>query len=320
MKRVLILGVGGQDGSYLAELLLEKGYEVHGMMRRSATDNTQNIVDFKDKITLHQGDLADPLSVDTIIRKVGPHEIYNEADQDNVTWSKSTPAYSVDITAGAVSRLFESVRRMGESYTVKIFQPVSSTMFGEPTSWPQDENTPLAPMSPYACAKAHAFHLAKYYREKHGLYICTAILYNHTSERQNEDYLLPKICRSAVRIARGDQENLALGNLEETVDIGYAPDYMYAAWQMMQLDESDDFVIGSGYGNKIGNLVRWAFDEVGVSIDKVVIDDEYWKDISSQVPLQSRCNKAGHAFGFERKVSVERMIGKLITAYERSLR
>ncbi len=317
MKRALILGVGGQDGSYLAELLLEKGYEVHGMMRRSATDNTQNIVDFKNSITLHQGDLADPLSVDTIIRSVRPDEIYNEADQDNVTWSKSTPAYSVDITAGAVSRLFESVLRIHRP--IKIFQPVSSTMFGEPTSWPQDENTPLAPMSPYACAKAHAFHLAKYYREKHGLFICTAILYNHTSERQNEDYLLPKICRSAVRIARGHQENLALGNLEETVDIGYAPDYMEAAWQMMQLPKPDDFVICSQHNTKIGELVAWAFEELGVSPTKVTIDDNFWESLKS-VSLQGSCKKAQDIFDFKRKVSTERMIGKLITAYERSLR
>jgi len=177
MKRALILGIGGQDGSYLAELLLEKGYKVHGMLRRSSTDNTRNIKHFMDKVTLHQGDLADPLSVDRIIHEVDPHELYNEADQDNVGWSRSTPGYSVDITAGAVARLFESVRRMGFS-EIKIFQPVSSTMFGEPTTWPQTEETPLNPMSPYACAKAHAFHLAKYYREKHGVFISTAILYN----------------------------------------------------------------------------------------------------------------------------------------------
>lgn len=319
MKRALILGIGGQDGSFLAELLLEKGYEVHGMMRRSATDNTQNIAAFQDKITIHQGDLADPLSVHSVIERVRPNEIYNEADQDNVGWSRSTPAYSVDITAGAVGRLFSIVKNINDE--IKVFQPVSSTMFGEPTSWPQDENTPLAPMSPYACAKAHAFHLAKYYREKHGMFICTAILYNHTSERQNEDYLLPKICRSAVRIANGDQENLALGNLEEAVDIGYAPDYMEAAWQMMQLDGPDDFIIGSDHLTTIRDLVQWAFYEVGVSMDNVTIDDHFWNPIASEpVRLVGSCDKAGDAFDFKLRVSTPRLVGKLITAYEMSLR
>src|SRR5262249_15747513 len=225
--KALILGVTGQDGSYLAEILLEKGYEVHGMVRRSATGNTRNIEHLKDRLTLHRGDLADSTSLYRIIRTVQPRELYNEADQDHVRWSFDTPEYSYDITGSAVGRLLEIVRQVDPS--IRVFQPCTSNMFGNVTQWPQTEETPFRPQSPYACAKLLGLGLGRHYRETYGMFVSTAILYNHESPRRTEEYVTRKITRAAARIKAGVQDRLSLGDLSAAIDWGYAREYMEAA-------------------------------------------------------------------------------------------
>ena len=244
-KRALILGVGGQDGSYLAEILLESGYEVHGLVRHSSGNNLWRIRHLLDKITLHKGDICDGVRLAMLIDELAPDEIYNEADQDSVGWSGKAPGYQIEVTYKAVSTILETLRYMGGK--VRFFQPVSSTMFGD-QPYPHTETTPLKPQSPYACAKAAAFLLCQHYRREHGVYVSCGILYNHDSPRRGPDYLLQ-------RIARGEP---LWGDLSTIVDVGYAPEYMEAAYQSLQQSESRDYVIATGRGYRIADLQNWA--------------------------------------------------------------
>lgn len=320
MKRALVLGIGGQDGSYLAEVLLEKDYEVHGMIRRSATGNTKNIQHLIDseKITLHRGDMADPLSVADIVRFVEPQEIYNEADQDNVDWSRAVPSYNYDITAGAVGRLLEIVHdlSMTQAENVKVFQPVSAMMFGD-APFPQTEETRFNPLSPYACAKVAAYYLCRYYRQVYGLFVSTAIMYNHDSVRRSEEYLLHKICASAVRIYRGEQEKLVLGDLDVPVDIGSAREYMEAAYSMMQLSQPGDFILASGKGVTIRDLVDAAFTKVGLEYDQFVKCEPSFNRPGPKHVLVGYNQKARDAFGFAPKCCALTLIPKLIEHYSK---
>ena len=201
VKTALILGITGQDGSYLAELLLSKGYEVHGLVRRSATGNRSNIVHIADQITLHKGDMADPTSIYRVISEVKPDEIYNEADQDHVSWSFDSVGYSCDITGAAVGRLLEIVKQLDLS--IRVFQPVSSNMFGRCDTSSQVETTPFRPQSPYAAAKVMAFVFCQYYRDVFGMFVSTGIFYNHESPRRSEEYVTRKITKGAASIAKG---------------------------------------------------------------------------------------------------------------------
>lgn len=312
MKRALVLGIGGQDGSYLAEILLSHGYEVHGLYRRSSTDNLRNVRHILDKIQLHQGDLLDSLSVSRIIRQVRPTEIYNEADQDNVGWSYSAPGYSYDVTGAAVGRTLEAVMQVDP--TIKFFQPVSATMFGD-VHPPQNESTPFDPQSPYACAKVMAYYLARYYRKAHGMFVCTAILYNHDSPRRTEDYLLNKIARSTTKIQKGLQDKIYLGNLDLPVDIGYAREYMEAAWKIMQLDEPDDFIIATGKTYTIQDLAQEALDHVG--LDRLFHDgliglDERFYRPGKQPVLTGDCSKAESAFSFKLEHDAKSLVKYLV--------
>ena len=221
-KKALIFGITGQDGSYMAELLLDKGYEVHGLIRRSATGNKRNIVHILDKITLHKGDLADATSLYRVITTVKPDELYNFADQDHVSWSYDSPDYSSDITGAAVGRILEIIRQVNPK--IKFFQPISSNMFGKVVQSPQTEETALRPQSPYACAKAYAYLLCRYYRDVFNLFASTAIFYNHESPRRTEEYVTRKITKAAACIKLGLQKKLLLGDLSLGVDFGYAPD------------------------------------------------------------------------------------------------
>lgn len=245
-RRALILGVGGQDGSYLAELLLHQGYEVHGTHRRSSVDNLARVRHIvTSSFRLHRADLCDPLSVQWTIRKTQPDEIYNMADQDHVGWSESCPHYSLQVTAGGPAVILDEMRNM-VGKRVRFFQPVSSTVFGaRPAETPQTVDTPLRPDSPYACAKAHAWHLCRHYRERYGMFVACGVMYNHDSERRGPDYLLQ-------RIARG--EGLT-GNLDTVVDVGYAPEYVEAAWKMLQHPEPLDLLIGTGWPYTIRSLL-----------------------------------------------------------------
>lgn len=260
MKRALILGINGMDGSYLADILLSKGYEVHGVVRRNSQPNLWRIQHCLDKITLHQGDATDATRIHTLIHAFKYDEIYNEADQDHVGYSQDSPKSSVDVTYGVVSSLLEIMRWYPAS---KLFQPLSATMFGNAKA-PQTLKTPFDPQSPYAVAKVAAYYLCKHYREKYGVQVYTAILYNHDSVRRQGSYLLHDICRNAVKIAHGDEKYLPLTNLNKRVDIGWARDHMECVYKLMQ-HEPLDITIGTGLAHTIYDMTEHALNCVGLN-------------------------------------------------------
>src|SRR5690242_14396833 len=235
MSRALILGINGQDGSYLAEILLSKGYEIHGFIRRTATGNLRNIECIQDKIHLHYGDLAEPVSLHRVIAEVRPNEIYNEADQDHAGVSFQIPAYNFDVTGAAVGRILEIIRQVDKS--IRFFQPVTSNMFGQATECPQNEETEFNPVNPYSCAKVFAYYISHMYRKAYDMHVSLAIFYNHESPRRTEHYVTRKITRSVARIKAGLQDKLVLGDMSAMIDWGYAREYMEAAWKIMQLDQ-----------------------------------------------------------------------------------
>ncbi len=306
MKRALILGVGGQDGSYLAELLLEKGYEVHGLYRRSSVDNLWRIAGIRDKITLHQGDMSDPLSADRVIRKVMPDELYNEADQDHAGWSYSLVDYASDITGAAPGRILEIIRQLDPK--IKFFQPLTSNMFGLTQSETQNEETPLNPQSPYACAKSYAWSLTKYYRQVHGIFASTAIFFNHESPRRTDSYVTRKITKAAARIKLGLQDKLLLGDLSAKLDFGFAGEYMEAAWNILQLDTPDDFVIGTGEAVSVQQFLEETFAQAGLDHKKYVGVDERFLRPGKTSTLIADYSKAKKVFGYEPKVRYKQLI------------
>jgi len=319
LKKALIFGVTGQDGSYLAEVLLERGYEVHGMVRRSATGNTRNIdhliadPDLMNKrFFLCRGDLADPTSLSRLISVIRPQEIYNEADQDHVGWSYDMVGYSLDITAAAVGRILELIRQIDPG--IKYFQPCTSNMFGLTDSERQDENTPFNPQSPYACAKVMAYHLTRYYRQAFGLRASTAILYNHESPRRTEEYVTRKITKAAARIALKKQETLRLGDMSARIDWGYAREFMEVAWTMLQLDRGDDFVIGTGEAHSIEEFVEEAFKVVALNPAKYVSSDKTLFRPTKTSSLVADTGKARRAFGFEPKVKFHGLVKLMVEA------
>ena len=254
MKKALITGVTGQDGSYLADILLEQGYEVHGLYRRVSQGNFKNIDHIIDErpveFHLHRGDITDPSSVLRIVRDVTPDEVYHMADQDNVGWSHDTPWYSSEVTTKGTATLLECVR----VYVPKcrVFVPCSATMFGAAPP-PQDEQTPFSPQSPYAVAKTAAYYWAQYYRETHGLHVTTGVMYNHDSPRRHGDYLLHKICKAAV-----SGISIELGDPYQRVDVGYAREYMELAVKLVQLPKPAVYVVGTGEAPTIGDMVSYA--------------------------------------------------------------
>jgi GDPmannose 4,6-dehydratase len=310
--KALILGVTGQDGSYLAEILLDKGYEVHGMVRRSATGNTRNIEHIKDRLRLHRGDLADSTSLYRIIRTVAPRELYNEADQDHVRWSFDTPEYSYDITGSAVGRLLEIVRQIDPA--IRVFQPCTSNMFGNVTEWPQTEETAFRPQSPYACAKLLAYVLARHYRETYGMFVSTAILYNHESPRRTDEYVTRKITKAAARIKAGLQDRLLLGDLSASVDWGYAKEYMDAAWRILQQDRADDYVISTGEAHTVRDWLETAFELAGLDPDGRVSIDQGLLRPANPAQLVGDSSKARKAFGFDPQVKFRKLIELMLEA------
>ncbi len=319
-KRALILGIGGQDGSYLADILLAKGYEVHGMHRRSSVDNLGRIAHCADRLTLHRGDLVDGASVERIVREVHPAEIYNEADQDSVGWSRSVPELTWAVTFAAVARLLETVRRcMGTNPLIRLFQPLSAHVFGDPSTLtapaPQDELTPLNPQSPYGIAKAAAWHACRMYRERHGVHVSCGILYNHDSPRRSDHYLLHKLCKASVRIAKGRQRTVALGNLDARVDVGFARDYMEAAWLLLQQPTPSDRVIATEEAEPVLNMAIHAMASAGVSkgrtlADLVTRDPEFWQEAPPSF-FQGNAAKM-RELGWCPKVSVWGLIDMLV--------
>lgn len=319
MKKALILGVTGQDGSHLAEVLLEKGYEVHGMFRRSATGNTRNIEHliqdpelFNHRFFLCRGDLADPTSLYRIISSVKPQEIYNEADQDHVGWSYDMVGFSADITGAAVGRILEIIRQVDS--TIRFFQPCTSNMFGQTESTFQTETTPFNPQSPYACAKVLAYYLTRYYREAFGMFASTAILYNHESPRRTEEYVTRKITKSVARIVCGKQDKLVLGDLSARVDWGYAREYMEAAWHMLQLDQPDDFIIATGEAHTVQEFVQEAFAVVNLKPEAYVVSSQSLFRPTKTGVLIGDTTKARNAFGFEPKVKFKELVKLMVEA------
>lgn len=266
MKKALITGITGQDGSYLAELLLEKGYEVYGITRRASIANTGRITHILNKVKLYDGDLADSTSLIKVIGEVKPDEIYNLAAQSHVQVSFDVPEYSGDVDAIGVLRILEAVRTLGLEKTTKIYQASTSELYGKVEEVPQSETTPFHPYSPYAIAKQYGFWMMKEYREAYGMFCVNGILFNHESERRGETFVTRKITLAAGRIAEGLQDHLELGNLDSKRDWGYAKDYVECMWLIMQQDTPDDFVIATGEQHTVRDFTEKAFAANGITV------------------------------------------------------
>ena len=268
MKTALITGITGQDGSYLAELLLEKGYDVHGTIRRSSVDFRERIAHLEGHphFHLHYADLGDSLSIIQVLNKVRPDEVYNLAAQSHVQVSFDAPEYTADVVATGVLRLLEGIRQCGLSKTCRFYQASTSELFGKVEEVPQNENTPFHPYSPYAVAKLYGFWIVKEYREAYNMYACSGILFNHESERRGETFVTRKITLAAARIAQGKQEKLYLGNLSSLRDWGYARDYVECMWLILQQPEPDDFVIATGEQHSVREFCLYAFRRVGIDL------------------------------------------------------
>ena len=271
MKKALITGVTGQDGSFLAEFLLDKGYDVHGMIRRSSVDYRERIAHLEGhpRFHLHYGDLGDSLSLVKIVAEVRPDEIYNLAAQSHVQVSFDVPEYTADVVATGVLRVLEAVRVCGLEHSCRIYQASTSELYGKVEEVPQNEKTPFHPYSPYAVAKQYGFWIVKEYREAYGMYCCSGILFNHESERRGETFVTRKITLAAARIAQGKQDKLYLGNLSALRDWGYARDYVECMWLILQQDKPDDFVIATGEQHSVREFCTLAFREVGIELDFV---------------------------------------------------
>ncbi len=323
MKRALVTGITGQDGSYLAELLLEKGYEVHGIKRRSSSFNTGRIdpiySDWHQKdcrLFLHLGDLSDSASLWRLLYEVKPDEIYNLAAQSHVRVSFDVPEYTCDITANGALRVLEAIRHIG--LKTRFYQASSSEMFGSAPP-PQDEATPFRPCSPYACAKAFAHQITVNYRESYKLFTCGGILFNHESPRRGETFVTRKIARGVARIKRGIEDKLYLGNLEARRDWGYAPDYVKGMWMILQQDEPDDYVLGTGESHSVKELVQASFEYANLDWhDHVLIDPLYYRPTEVN-NLLANPGKARERLGWRHTVGFEELVRIMVDAEMQAL-
>ena len=268
-KIALITGITGQDGSYLAELLLEKGYDVHGIIRRSSVDYRERIahIEGQPNFHLHYADLGDSMSILNVVSKVKPTEIYNLAAQSHVQVSFDSPEFTADVDAIGVLRILEAVRVCGLASTCRIYQASTSELYGRVEEVPQNENTPFHPYSPYAVAKQYGFWIVKEYREAYNMFACNGILFNHESERRGETFVTRKITLAAARIKQGTQDKLYLGNLSSLRDWGYARDYVECMWLILQNDKPEDFVIATGVQHSVRDFCYYAFKRVGIELE-----------------------------------------------------
>ena len=269
MKTALITGITGQDGSYLAEFLMEKGYDVHGTIRRSSVDYRERIAHLEGKphFHLHYADLGDSMSIIQVVNKVRPDEIYNLAAQSHVQVSFDSPEFTADVDATGVLRVLEAVRQCGLAETCRIYQASTSELYGKVEEVPQNENTPFHPYSPYAVAKLYGYWIVKEYREAYNMFCCSGILFNHESERRGETFVTRKITLAAARIAQGKQEKLYLGNLSSLRDWGYAKDYVECMWLILQHKTPEDFVIATGVQHSVREFCYLAFKHVGIELE-----------------------------------------------------
>lgn len=312
MKKALITGITGQDGSYLAEFLLEKGYEVHGIIRRASVSTTARIDHIMDKITIHEGDLSDSSSIIRIVLQVKPDEIYNLAAQSHVQVSFDAAEYTGDVDALGVLRILEAVHTAGLEKTCRIYQASTSELYGKVEEVPQNENTPFHPYSPYAVAKQYGFWMMKEYREAYGMYCCNGILFNHESERRGDNFVTRKITLAAGRIACGLQDHLELGNLDSLRDWGYAKDYVECMWLILQNDKPEDFVIATGEQHSVREFCEHAFREAGIELefkgegmDEVGIDKATGKTVIKVSPEFYRPSDVVNLWGDPAKAKTE---------------
>jgi GDPmannose 4,6-dehydratase len=311
-RTALITGIAGQDGSYLAELLLEKGYHVVGMDQRLPSDYLENLEHIKHRLTLLHSDLIDQASLMELVERTAPDEIYNLAAQSFIPLSWDEPVLTGELNALGVARLLEAIRRLKPQ--VRFYQASSSEMFGKPERKPQDESTPFCPGTPYGTAKLYGHWITANYRDKLGLYACSGILYNHESPRRGRDFVTRKITLAAARIKHGLQAKVALGNLDAQRDWGYARDYVMAMWLMLQQDEPSDYVIATGKEHSVRDIVRTAFEHVGLDWQAhVEIDPRFFRPVELN-RLVGNPAKAERVLGWQRSTSFEELIKLMVDA------
>jgi GDPmannose 4,6-dehydratase len=318
-KRALITGITGQDGSYLAELLIAKGYEVHGIIRRSSSFNTERIDHlYRDRhdpnaqLFLHYGDLSDGSSIASLLARLKPDEIYNLGAQSHVRVSFDVPEYTGDITGLGAVRLLEAVRDAGIS--PRFYQASSSELYGKVVETPQRETTPFHPRSPYAAAKAYAFYITQNYRESYGMFAVNGILFNHESPRRGETFVTRKITRALGRMKVGLQDKLYLGNLDAKRDWGFAGDYVEAMWLMLQVEQADDFVIATGETHSVREFLDVAAEHLGLPIhDRVVVDPQYFRPAEVDL-LLGDARKAEEKLGWKPKVGFRQLVTMMVDA------
>ena len=336
MKKALITGINGQDGSYLTELLLEKGYEVHGIIRRQSSQNTERIDHilndsaFDKRVFLHYGDLTDSSNAHALIREIQPDEVYNLAAQSHVAVSFEVPEYTAEATGVGTIRLLEAVRQSG--LPIRFYQASTSELFGGlPETAPQSEATPFYPKSPYGAAKLYSFWITKNYRESYGMFACNGILFNHESPRRGETFVTRKITLAVARIAKGLQEKLTLGNLEAKRDWGFAGDYVEGMWRILQQDQPEDYVLATNETHTVREFAEKAFAETGVSIrwdgegsnekgydpktGKLLVDvaEQFYRPAEVEL-LWGDSTKAEHELGWKRKVGFRSLVKMMVHA------
>jgi GDPmannose 4,6-dehydratase len=311
-KRALITGITGQDGSYLAELLLEKGYEVHGMVRRSSTETFQRLESIRDDLTLHTGDLLDQRSLVDVLRECEPDEIYNLAAMSFVAASWSQPVLTAEFTATGVTRILEAMREVMPE--ARFYQASSSEMFGKVLEVPQRESTPFYPRSPYGVAKCYGHFITVNYRESYDLFAASGILFNHESERRGLEFVTRKVTHGAAAIKLGLQQELALGNLDAERDWGYAKDYVEAMWLMLQQDEPSDYVIATGQAHSVRRLVEVAFAHAGLEPERHIRIDPRFLRPAEVEHLVGDSSKARDELGWTPRTSFEEMVELMVDA------
>jgi GDPmannose 4,6-dehydratase len=312
MKRALITGITGQDGSYLADFLLTKGYEVHGMVRRSSTENFERINHLRNQVTLHQADLLDQLSIIELIKNIKPHEVYNLAAQSFVPTSWVQPVLTGEFTALGVTRVLEALRLVDRK--IRFYQASSSEMFGQVQETPQTEKTPYWPRSPYGVAKVYGHWITVNYRESYDLYACSGILFNHESPRRGKEFVTRKISHAVASIKLGLQKELRLGNIDAKRDWGYAGDYVRAMWMMLQQKTPDDFVIATGENHTVREYLEIAFGHVGMSWKKHVVIDPALIRPAEVNTLLGNPAKARRKLGWKPQVSFRELVHMMVDA------
>ena len=310
--KALITGITGQDGSYLAELLLSKGYEVYGMVRRSSTDTFERIAHLRDRVTLHQADLLDELSLIELMEEVMPDEIYNLAAMSFVPTSWSQPMLTGEFTAIGVTRVLDAMRRVCPK--AKFYQASSSEMFGKVREVPQTELTPFHPRSPYGVSKVYGHFITVNYRESYDLFAVSGILFNHESPRRGLEFVTRKVTDGVARIKQGLQTELAMGNLDSRRDWGFAGDYVDAMWRMLQQDQAGDYVVATGQMHSVRDLCRVAFEHVGLDYEKYVVLDPAFLRPAEVDQLLGDCTKARTELDWEPRVGFEQLVQMMVDA------